>query len=176
MSTKTSILFAAVLSAATSIHAQSSILGTNLIVNGNAESGPAASSFSTLVSTVPGWTRTGNINVLPYNLTGYIQLSDPAPPDHGFQYFAASGAGVSTLAQSIDVSSGASLISAGNVKFTAAAYLGDTSSGMSSQAQMSRRSSYPATIPRPYPGRDPRVAHFSSPIDVALDHFQCGRY
>jgi uncharacterized protein (TIGR03437 family) len=123
--------------AAQMIHAQSSVLNTNLIVNGNAEAGPAASSFSSLVSSVPGWTATGNVNVLPYNLTGYIQLTDPAPPDHGFQYFAASGAGVSTLVQSIDVSSGASLIGAGNVKFTAAAYLGDTSNGMSSQAQMS---------------------------------------
>jgi len=64
-------------------------------------------------------------------------LTDPAPPDHGFQYFAASGAGVSTLVQSINVSSGASLIGAGNVKFTASAYLGDTSNGMSSPAQMS---------------------------------------
>ncbi|HEY6344342.1 MAG TPA: hypothetical protein VIY49_22850 [Bryobacteraceae bacterium] len=138
MSTKTSILFAAVFSAATSIYAQSSILGTNLIVNGNAESGPAASSFSTLVSTIPGWTVTGSINVLPYNLTGQLQLTDPAPPDHGFQYFAqiAGANAPATLTQNIDVSSGASMIATGNIKFTAAAYLGDTTGG-SGSAQMS---------------------------------------
>ena len=102
--------------AAQMIHAQSSVLNTNLIVNGNAEAGPAASSFSSLVSSFPGWTATGNVNVLPYNLAGYIQLTDPAPPDHGFQYFAASGAGVSTLVQSIDVSSGASLIGTSRAK------------------------------------------------------------
>jgi len=61
--------------AAQMIHAQSSILNTNLIVNGNAEAGPAASSFPSLVSSFPGWTATGNVNVLPYNLTGYIQLT-----------------------------------------------------------------------------------------------------
>ena len=110
--------------------AQSSILNTNLIVNGNAESGSAGTP-TTLVASIPGWTRTGNANVLAYSLTGYLLLTNPAPPDHGFQYFYSGdvGAGASTLTQTIDVSSGASVISGGNVKFTASAYLGGLEGG-----------------------------------------------
>jgi uncharacterized protein (TIGR03437 family) len=116
---------AALLFATQMVHAQS-ILGSNLIVNGNAESGAASSDGTTLVTSIPGWTRAGSANVLPYNLTGYLLLSDPAPPDRGFQYFYSGnvGAGASTLTQAINVSSGGSIISGGNVKFTASAYLG----------------------------------------------------
>lgn len=105
-----------------------SILGTNLIVNGNAEAGPAGTS-TTQASTIPGWTVTGKANVLPYGLTGYLLTTSPAPPDHGFQYFAGFSDGSATLTQTIDVSSGASAISAGNVKFTASAYLGSLGAG-----------------------------------------------
>ena len=100
-----------------------SILGKNLIVNGDAESGTAGTSVTDVVATIPGWTRTGKANVLPYGLTGYVLLSNPAPQDHGFNYFACNS-GTSTLTQTIDVSSGASAISAGNITYTASAYLG----------------------------------------------------
>ena len=104
---------------------------TNLLVNGDAESGPAGMDVKTPVSAIPGWMITGKPTVLPYNLTGnttnYIQLTNPIPPDHGFQYFAAVFPSTpATLSQTIDVSSAASLIGAGNVKFTASAYLGTT--------------------------------------------------
>ncbi len=97
---------------------------TNLIVNGNAEAGAPGTPSSSAAS-IPGWTRVGNANVLPYALAGYLLLTDPAPTDHGFQYFKgpASGGG-STLTQNIDVSSVAAVISGGNVKFTASAHLG----------------------------------------------------
>jgi hypothetical protein len=106
------------------LHAQ---LGTNLIVNGNAEMGQAGTP-SGVVSSIPGWTRgSGNVNVLPYDLTGYLKLSNAAPQDHGFQYFIG-GTGtsltVSTLTQNIDVTSSASAISGGNVKYTVSGYLG----------------------------------------------------
>src|SRR5947208_556341 len=43
----------------------------NLIVNGDTESGPGAddgsNKASIVVSTIPGWTRTGNFNVMEYN-------------------------------------------------------------------------------------------------------------
>ncbi|MGI8743233.1 MAG: hypothetical protein ACR2NN_11815 [Bryobacteraceae bacterium] len=127
MRKKTFLYTAALLfGAAQLIHAQQSILGTNLIFNGNAEAGPAGTT-TTAASSIPGWIRTGNPNVLPYDLTGHILLSDPAPPDHGFQYFTGgvgSSNAVSTLMQPIDVSSGASIITGGNVKYTASAYLG----------------------------------------------------
>lgn len=79
-------LFAAVLLVlAQIIHAQG-ILGTNLIVNGNAETGSAGTPTSP-VTTIPGWTTTGKPTLLPYGLTGFMLVTDPAPPDHGFQYF-----------------------------------------------------------------------------------------
>ena len=66
-----------------------SILNTNLIVNGNAEAGPAGTGVVTAVTSIPGWTvQSGKPTVLPYNLTsttaqqptnGYEQLTDPAP-------------------------------------------------------------------------------------------------
>jgi uncharacterized protein (TIGR03437 family) len=106
--------------------AQQSILGNNLIVNGDAEAGPAGTSATDIVAGIPGWTRTGKANVLPYGLTGYVLLTNPAPPDHGFNYFACNS-GSSTLTQVIDVSSVASTISGGKVRYTASAYLGRVS-------------------------------------------------
>jgi uncharacterized protein (TIGR03437 family) len=116
---------AGLLIATQSVWAQSSILNTNLIVNGNAEAGPASPDGTTTVSSIPGWTRTGNADVLPYDLTGLVLLSDPAPPDHGFNYFAgAIDNQTTTLTQLIDVSSAASAINAASVKYTASVYLG----------------------------------------------------
>jgi uncharacterized protein (TIGR03437 family) len=102
-----------------------SILGTNLIVNGDAESGTASASVSKLVASIPGWTRSGNVNVLSYGITNYLLTTSPSPPDRGFQYFAGAGYPAPlTLTQTIDVSSAQSTISGGSVKFTASAYLG----------------------------------------------------
>ena len=119
---------AAVLVAAQLSYAQSSILGGNLIVNGDAESGSASPDGKSQVASIPGWTRTGNVNVLSYGLTGYLLTTNPGPPpsQRGFQYFYSGnvGAGASTLTQIINVSSGASVISGGNVKFTLSGYLG----------------------------------------------------
>jgi len=135
--TVSSLLCAAVLfGGAPALQAQG-ILGTNLVVNGDAESGSAAPDSKTIVSSVPNWTRgSGKANVLPYNLTGFLLLTDPAPPDHGFNYFTAyPTTGNSTLTQTINVSSGAAMISAGNVKFTASAYVN------SAQVQMAFQNS-----------------------------------
>jgi uncharacterized protein (TIGR03437 family) len=99
-------------------------LGNNLIANGNAEAGPASPDAKTVVTSIPGWTVTGSANVVPYGLTGHLLLTDPGPPDHGFQYFAGDpNQLLSSITQTIDVSSLASLISAGNIKYTASAYL-----------------------------------------------------
>lgn len=101
------------------------ILGTNLIVNGNAETGTASNAVSTLVNSIPGWTRSGNVNVLSYGITKYLLTTSPSPPDRGFQYFAGAGYPAPlTMTQTIDVSAAASTISGGSVKFTASAYLG----------------------------------------------------
>jgi hypothetical protein len=78
------LYLAVLLAAAQMVHAQSSILGTNLIVNGNAEAGPAGTGVNDIVTSIPGWTRAGNINVLSYGLTGLVLLTDPAPPRSRF--------------------------------------------------------------------------------------------
>lgn len=119
---------------AQAVNAQPSIVDgkTNLIVNGGAEAGPAGTPTE-LVTTIPGWTRAGNANVFPCDLTGYVLTSDPAPPDNGFNYFTGAIDGyASTLTQDIDVSLSASTINGGNVKYTAAFYLG----GLRMPAQM----------------------------------------
>jgi uncharacterized protein (TIGR03437 family) len=108
------------------LSAQTGILGKNLIANGDAESGVASADGTAIVPNIPSWTRgAGSANVLAY-ANSKILLTDPAPPDHGFNYFAGNSAGKATLTQTIDVSSAASLISAGNVKYNASAYLGNT--------------------------------------------------
>ena len=130
-SRKTWLCVAGLLVATQSAWAQSSVLNTNLIVNGNAEAGPASPDGKVIVASIPGWTRgtgTASGNVLPYGLTGDILLSDPAPPDHGFNYFTGNSSN-STLTQTIDVSSAASIIMGGNVKYTASAYLGSSRYG-----------------------------------------------
>jgi hypothetical protein len=83
------LLGAAVLFAASQMAYAQGILGSNLIVNGNAEAGPAGSGVLTAVASIPGWTvQSGKPTVLPYNLTstaaqqptnGYEQLTDPRP-------------------------------------------------------------------------------------------------
>jgi uncharacterized protein (TIGR03437 family) len=121
------------------IHSQG-ILGSNLIVNGDAESGTAGTTVLTVVSSIPGWTRTaGNANVLPYTIAGYMVAADPGPQNRGFNYFVSGPtAGVHSLTQNINVSSAASTIGGGNVKYTASAYLGSAKgSGLASPAQMS---------------------------------------
>ena len=103
------------------MRARSSVLDTNLIVNGGAEAG-----LTNLVGSIPGWTRNGSINVLPYNLTGLLSPVEPAPAAHDFQYFSGPSGGSATITQDIDVSAAASNISGGNVKFNESAYLGRT--------------------------------------------------
>ncbi len=108
---------------------QQAILGNNLIVNSDAEAGSAATDISHPVTTIPNWTRggVGNVSVLPYTITNYLVSSSPAPPNHGFQYFVGAGyPGAATLSQDIDVSAGASVISAGNVKYTISGYMGSS--------------------------------------------------
>lgn len=115
--------------------AQPSILNTNLIVNGNAEAGPAGTGVVTPVSSIPGWTVvSGKPTVLPYNYTitgaqqptyGFPQLTSPAPSDHGFQYFAAAlSSSQGAMSQKIDVSAASSLINGNNAEFVASAYMG----------------------------------------------------
>jgi uncharacterized protein (TIGR03437 family) len=108
--------------------AQTSILGSNLIVNAGAESGTGADGTAAVAS-VPGWTRTGGCDIYAYN-TAYKNIDGIAPRDivprgAGNNYFAGGSKPAScTFTQSIDLSSGAATIDAGTATFAASAYLG----------------------------------------------------
>jgi len=123
------VFLALLLPAIPAAQAQSSILGGNLIVNGDAEAGSAGTDLAHPVATIPNWTRggSGTTTVVPYTLTGYLVSADQAPQNHGFQYFAGAGyPSAVTLSQAIDVSAASSAISAGNVKYTLSGYLGSS--------------------------------------------------
>ncbi|HEY5307432.1 MAG TPA: hypothetical protein VIK97_02875, partial [Casimicrobiaceae bacterium] len=56
--------------------ASAQVFGTNLIVNGNAETGPGSADGSTLpVPNAPGWTVSGTLLVNQYGIAGGFPLS-----------------------------------------------------------------------------------------------------
>ena len=71
--------------------AQSSVFGTNLIVNGGAESGPGGDGTAK-VSSIPGWQASGGCDIYAY-ATAYMNIDGVAPTDivprgTGNNYFA----------------------------------------------------------------------------------------
>jgi hypothetical protein len=101
------------------------VFGQNLIVNGDAEAGTASPNGDDLV-TIPGWSITGNLNVVAYGTTGGFPLiSDPGPPARGGKFFAGGPSNAMSIAsQLIDVSSISSSISKGSIEFNLSGYLG----------------------------------------------------
>ncbi len=71
--------------AAMSLAAQS-LYNRNLIVNGDAEAGPAAPDGRTKASPIPGWTTYGSFTVLKYG-PGGMGPDDYGPPSRGNNYF-----------------------------------------------------------------------------------------
>ena len=119
---------AAVAAALLPIANAQTIFGSNVIVNGGAESG-AGGSGTAHVPSVPGWSNTGGCDVYGYgtassNVNG-ISPADIVPWGAGNNYFAGGIQPAScTFTQSIDLSSGAAAIDGGNVTFAVSAYLG----------------------------------------------------
>jgi uncharacterized protein (TIGR03437 family) len=113
---------------AAALHGQG-IPGGNLIVNGDAESGPAGADLAHPVASIPNWTKggSGTVTVVPYTITSYLTTADPAPAAHGFNYFGGAGYPPAvTLSQDIDVSASAPAISGGNVRYLLSGYLGSS--------------------------------------------------
>lgn len=101
--------------------------GTNLIVNGNAES--AAGSPTGDVVPVPGFTTTGSFTVVPYTIGGGFPVAtDPGPANRGANFFAGGPDNASSAAtQTFSFTSFAglsSLINAGNVGYTLSGWFG----------------------------------------------------
>jgi hypothetical protein len=100
--------------------------GRNLIFNGDAESGPGTMDGSMPVTTIPGWTAMGNLDVMAYGADGgYPADTDPGPTNRGKNFF---GGGpdndVSTGTQVIDVSSVAPILDTGAVSYALSGWLG----------------------------------------------------
>jgi hypothetical protein len=103
-------------------------LGTtpNLIVNGDAESAPGSSGGNVVVAAIPGWTPSGNANVVTYGAHGgYPTTSDPGPVERGSNFFSGGPDDpLSVFTQHIDLSHYSAFITRGNVSLTLSAYLG----------------------------------------------------
>lgn len=101
------------------------VLGTNVIVNGDAESGSGSLS-GTDVLPVPGWSTTGNFTVVRYDASmGFPSPTDPGPSNRGNNFFAGGPTTTGSSAQQIiDVSFFATLIDLGQVSFDLSGHLG----------------------------------------------------
>ena len=107
----------------------SGIYGKNLIVNPGAEDGPSDSTGDQPVSKIPGWTKNGDFDVVPYGANGVAGTTDPGPANRGKNMFTGGPDTPNTSAsQIIDVSSGSSDIKSGSVSYTLSGYLGGFSS------------------------------------------------
>jgi hypothetical protein len=95
--------------------------GVNLIVNGNAEAGPASTTGAP--EAAPPWTVSSAFTVVPYGAPGF-PTSSQGPPDGMNQFFAGGNAASSTATQDIDVSANAADIDAGKVVCDFSAWLG----------------------------------------------------
>lgn len=109
-----------------------SVLGSNLVINGGAERGPAAALPATALY-VPGSSTTNRTSVAPYGGTGWIAATSPGPPDRGVNLFCGGGGtlSASTMYQDIDVSPASSLTDTGKVMYQISAWLGGLSEAQS---------------------------------------------
>ncbi len=99
-------------------------LGSNLIVNGDAELDAGSSSGN--VVPVTGFTTTGEFTVVQYNAGGgFPTATDPGPLDRGLNFFGGGpSSGSSSGSQLIDLGFGSSVIDAGAASFKLSAFLG----------------------------------------------------
>lgn len=128
------------------------MLGTNVIINGDAESGVGTTDGSYVSS--PGW---GNIQnyatVVQYGSPGgFPGQSSPGPTHRGVNFFAGgpdvNGVDYSVLFQTIDVTAFQSLIDAGSLGY----HLGGWFGGFSSQTDWSGLIIYFLVTPTDLPG------------------------
>lgn len=100
----------------------------NLVVNGDAESGPGGSAEP--VQGVTGWVvREGAPALIAYDLGGgYPMPSDPGPADRGSRFFSGGNSPRTALVQDIALPSrgatGRAAVDAGRVRYTLAGWLG----------------------------------------------------
>ncbi len=101
-----------------------SVLGTNLIVNGDAESSPGAHDDTSVLPPV-GWKASAGFTAVQYGASGGLPgPASPGPSSRGKNLFAGGpNVAASTATQSIDVSAAAADIDR-DVSFTVSGYFG----------------------------------------------------
>lgn len=104
-------------------------LGTNLVVNGDAEANVGSASGNDVIHPT-GWTSNGTPTVVKYGASGFPSATGPGPANRGKNFFAGgpSGEKESDFFQTIDVSSLAASIDAHQVQYNLAAFIGGFSS------------------------------------------------
>jgi hypothetical protein len=109
------------------------LLGTNLIVNGDAEADPLPAGGRTKIK-ITGWQIEGNLVALSYGAPGgFPDAKTPGPAERGSGFFAGGPESEATAArQTIDVTAAASAIDARQIGFVLSCYLG----GMAGQGDM----------------------------------------
>ena len=108
--------------AAVLLLAAPSALAQNLVVNGDAESGPGGN--GTTIISPPNWNVTGEFTSVLWSTPGWMSPSDPGPTNRGSNYFAGGFTPLSTAEQIIDLSSNAAVIDSGTVTFLLNGWLG----------------------------------------------------
>jgi hypothetical protein len=103
------------------------VLGTNLVLNGDAEVGAGSTDGS--VVAVPDWSAEGGtlFTAVQYAAVpgNFPALSDPGPADRGVNFFAGGpGASVAVGDQNLDLTSLSAQINAGQINFAISAWLG----------------------------------------------------
>lgn len=126
--TLTRALTASILLLASVAAQAAGVLGSNLVINGDAESGAGGNGSAIIAA--PGFLSSGDFTVVSYSAGGgFPAPGDPGPSNRGLNFFAGGpNASISTATQSIDLSSVIGLIDGGAVSFELAAYLGGFSS------------------------------------------------
>ncbi len=113
--------------------------GTNLIVNGDAESGAGAADDGTVEKNIPGWTTTNHFTTVQYGASGGFAVdTDPGPQNRGKNFFVGGPETVTTddltdntvtgAKQIIDVSAFGTQLDSGSLHYLLSAYLGGYSS------------------------------------------------
>lgn len=128
--------------AALAPHQAAAQLGTNLLVNGNAEAG-SGSTTGNQVLPVPGWITTGSFTVVQYAAGGgFPDGSSAGPADRGANFFAGGPDDMSSSAtQRLDLAGFAGLlpqVATGTVRFTLGGFFGGFS-GQDDAASLTAR-------------------------------------
>ncbi|HET8967888.1 MAG TPA: hypothetical protein VFN06_00495, partial [Gaiellaceae bacterium] len=97
----------------------------NLIVNGDAEQGPASPNGYDVVADIPGWARKGGFTVVSYGAADFPGVQAGSAIGGGSSFFAGGpGNAGSSVSQQISIASKKSLIDSGKGKATLSGYLG----------------------------------------------------